>query len=812
MRTAFRLTTFLVCLVACSLSSAAAERAWRRPESQPAQAIEACIRIARSEDGLAFRDIGEIFALNASAPDLIRLPNNDLLAVFDRREGSHKSAVLAASRSRDEGRSWSEPRVVAMTGGSDSESPRHADLVLDRSGAVRMFYCAQSLDGERRGRSTRVVVRAAISRNGWEYRVDPRCRIPCERLPDAYPTAVWLGPNLELYVAATSEGGFEGPCFVQRFSSRDGRRFRPADRARLPGLLGNIVSIDRGLRAFVTGRNEVLSMVSTGTSRWSLEEGVRLTDASDPAVVEVRDGRFLMLYCAPAPDITREPAGRVLAGDSGQSVATPSPDAAAEGDGQLGSPVAADWEPFADAGLTMEIGSETGGEETEAMAAEFAPKGNPDQPVNYVEWLQSTYVPAAGDNAFEAYEAVRHLLDATEEAHPQPGDRSVLWDRLNGEGPYGPPAPWIPAEHPDWEQSYQLTQDVFDLFWAAARDDRPYATPISSDAHSEPPDLLIKLMLPSLAVNRGLCKGTLAQAWRAPTGVVPPEQMTEALETVLDNVQHLREGYTLIESLVGLAEQNLAEDEARWALWQGVFTTPEQIESALQMLREHDYPQPDASRWMASEHALFMDTAQRLFDFSQPDGKSRVRELPLETFLSLSGGKPEQIDALKTMSKEDVRQAIDSADGLYRELTEKWSTGYPQVRAEDIEKLTVDRSEVNPLTRLLIPCLGRGYEIGHRVEASRRATQLAYGVELFRARYGRYPASLDELPDDCAADMRTDPFTGSDFGYHLTTEGPRIYTLSLNGVDDGGVHSPHWADKPTEPGASDDHVFWPPQR
>ncbi|NLE60124.1 MAG: hypothetical protein GX616_17375 [Planctomycetes bacterium] len=60
--------------------------------------------------------------------------------------------------------------------------------------------------------------------------------------------------------------------------------------------------------------------------------------------------------------------------------------------------------------------------------------------------------------------------------------------------------------------------------------------------------------------------------------------------------------------------------------------------------------------------------------------------------------------------------------------------------------------------------------------------------------------------------MRTDPFTGSDFGYHLTTEGPRIYTLSLNGVDDGGVHSPHWADKPTEPGASDDHVFWPPQR
>jgi len=421
-------------------------------------------------------------------------------------------------------------------------------------------------------------------------------------------------------------------------------------------------------------------------------------------------------------------------------------------------------------------------------------------------------VPAAGDNAFEAYEAVRHLLDATEEAHPQPDSRSVLWDRLNGEGPYGPPTPWIPAEHPDWENSYQLTQDVFDLFKAAARDGRPYAAPILFDGESGLPDMFMRLMLPSLAMNRGLCKGTLAQAWRTPTGVVPPEQMTEAWETVLGNVQHMREGYTLIESLVGLAEQNLAEDEARWALRQGVFTTPEQIESALQTLRERDLPPPDASRWMASEHALFMDTTQRLFDFSQPDGKARVREIPLETFLSLSAGKAEQIEALKTMSREDVEQAIEIADSLCRETAEKWSIGYPQVRAEDIERLTVSRTEGNALTRLMTARLGRVYEIEHRVEASRRATQLAYGAELFKARHGRYPASLDELPEDCAADMRTDPFTGSDFGYQLTPEGPKIYTLSLNGMDDGGVHSPNWGDKATQTGGSDDHVFWPPQQ
>ena len=58
--------------------------------------------------------------------------------------------------------------------------------------------------------------------------------------------------------------------------------------------------------------------------------------------------------------------------------------------------------------------------------------------------------------------------------------------------------------------------------------------------------------------------------------------------------------------------------------------------------------------------------------------------------------------------------------------------------------------------------------------------------------------------------MRIDPFTGSDFGYCVTDAGPRIYSLSENGIDDGGVHSPRWADG-LEEGKSDDHVFWPPQ-
>ena len=57
--------------------------------------------------------------------------------------------------------------------------------------------------------------------------------------------------------------------------------------------------------------------------------------------------------------------------------------------------------------------------------------------------------------------------------------------------------------------------------------------------------------------------------------------------------------------------------------------------------------------------------------------------------------------------------------------------------------------------------------------------------------------------------MRTDPFTGGQFGYRVDASGPVIYSLSENGQDDGGRHSARWDDEKN--GDSDDFVFWPVQ-
>ena len=171
----------------------------------------------------------------------------------------------------------------------------------------------------------------------------------------------------------------------------------------------------------------------------------------------------------------------------------------------------------------------------------------------------------------------------------------------------------------------------------------------------------------------------------------------------------------------------------------------------------------------------------------------------------------ETIESLRSVGAEDVRETIRQIDIYHRELGELMSIGYPEARAPDLDAVAEKHIPTNPITELFLPALSRVHTLRARSEASRRATQLAYATHLFKHRNGRWPESLGELDADFGPEMLTDPFTGDHFGYQLTKEGPRIYSLSENARDDGGVHSRRWEDKVENDADSDDYVFWPPQ-
>ena len=134
------------------------------------------LRVARSADGLRFGDTGRVFATRASAPDLVRLADGDLLAIFDciPGESEGQQPVLAVSRSADEGETWSAAKLVRL---HDERgrllAGRHGDLIRRADGRLQLFFAVADRPASREADQPmrhRTQLRTAVTRNGIDYR------------------------------------------------------------------------------------------------------------------------------------------------------------------------------------------------------------------------------------------------------------------------------------------------------------------------------------------------------------------------------------------------------------------------------------------------------------------------------------------------------------------------------------------------------------------------------------------------------------------------------------------------------------------
>ncbi|HUU82077.1 MAG TPA: sialidase family protein [Phycisphaerae bacterium] len=939
---------------------------------------QTALRIAMSTDGLTFLDQGRTLAVKASAPDLNRLSDGDLLALFDYAIGDEDKGetVMAVSRSKDQGRTWSPMRLLRLRGPDGRRvAGRHGDLVRTDGGHYRLFFTATTpptTDERQAEAGTATTLFSAATGDGIEYRVDATVRLEqCTLAPgaDVHPMAVGIGARLHLFAAephAAERGRENAERSVWHVVSADGRRFTEPVPARIPPIdfVGSLVPVGRSVRAYVGIEEGIGSLITPNGRDWELESGVRLADAWDPAVVRLKDGSFLMIYCTDR-DKRRAPTQQVewaaeaagsgsvasaggddvggadgategltwdedgnLIGPDGQPIDPADIDAmlAPPGEDELGwldedewsdwwaeeDPLSTEEEWIAEAdqewggdqdgevagdagtdsvgGSDRELGGEpandvrtdagrdasgdvvvadvadnwdgdvevdTAGDQpdrpddtlaadvaddpgealvddwnTDASAAdwpaesptqdrtanspvddgsEFAPSPDFETHIDYFAWFDERIFRELPDNAFDRY---AEFMPFGPNGAVSEEDWPEMVDMFSDPTYDGPPGPWSPTDHPEWEESNLAAQEVLLNFREAGFADGYALRPMFGEERMfqtpEDEPLLLEMRLPALSPHRQLAKATLADAWRAPDGEVSPERMLDAFETTLRNADHVGSGPTLIEGLVGTSERALVQKNAMWALQHQVFDE-RGLEEALDLLVEHDRDDTDPVKWVRGEHAMCMQTVQYMFEPGDSDyPKVRVAEtmgqLVADDILN-----EEAVSQLASMGLDDARTAVDALDTYYGQLLDQWRTGYPEVRAADMNATAEKYRHTNALTETLLPSLGRVQTIRTRNEASRRATQLSYAAHLFKARNGRWPESLAELPEEHGGRMRVDPFTGRHFGYRLTDEGYTLYSASENGVDDGGVHSPRWEDEITNDAGSDDHVFWPPQ-
>jgi hypothetical protein len=156
-----------------------------------------------------------------------------------------------------------------------------------------------------------------------------------------------------------------------------------------------------------------------------------------------------------------------------------------------------------------------------------------------------------------------------------------------------------------------------------------------------------------------------------------------------------------------------------------------------------------------------------------------------ETWENVLSGINEYFDALDKVARMDYPAGLDAAAELFEQAKASANNFVSNARNNGL----VIRQHAQAL-------------------AHYRGTILLLQLHAYRATHGRWPPDLDAFCSDPNSPLRIDPFSGRPFIYAVDKGEPRLYSVSENRTDDGGVVAPdvvpqRWKDR-------GDFVFWPP--
>ena len=110
------------------------------------------------------------------------------------------------------------------------------------------------------------------------------------------------------------------------------------------------------------------------------------------------------------------------------------------------------------------------------------------------------------------------------------------------------------------------------------------------------------------------------------------------------------------------------------------------------------------------------------------------------------------------------------------------------------------------MVRLLTPACTKVAQANRRTRATMRCALVGVAAERFRIQHGHWPASTEALvKDGFLAAVPLDPFDGKELRCKLVADGVLVYSVGLDGVDDGGVIN---RENPFTPGSDLGFRLW----
>lgn len=249
---------------------------------------DADVVAVESKDGLKFSDAAaKVLVPRAGVPHLYRDSGTNIVAVFQWFPKDDREAFNSIARivSKDGGKTWSKPDVLAIRGLPQKHSPPCDPCVVPLDdGTVRMYFTVDLGRG--------AYCASALSKDGLAFDLEKgeRFRVDGGVLD---PFVFRLG-DVWHYVAP--EHKRDGRNY--HATSKDGLAFeRQKDLDVGFHFLGGAVPTRDGVRFYGTGRGGIVSATTTDGFAWKVEDGVR-SRGVDPGVLDLGD-RVLLIYPKP---------------------------------------------------------------------------------------------------------------------------------------------------------------------------------------------------------------------------------------------------------------------------------------------------------------------------------------------------------------------------------------------------------------------------------------------------------------------------------------------------------------------------------
>jgi hypothetical protein len=361
--------------------------------------------------------------------------------------------------------------------------------------------------------------------------------------------------------------------------------------------------------------------------------------------------------------------------------------------------------------------------------------------------------------------------------------------------------PWSGKEFPLLAGWIEANEKPIALMVEGTKRPRCYEPLIADE-----PAMVIAILLPAAQQSREMARVLAARAMlRLESGRV--DDAWEDLLACHRLARLVGQGPTLIESLVGIAIEGIA-CAGDQALIRHPGLTAAQARRFYDELGRLAPVSRMADQIDFCERCMFLDAVQMMAregpgSLSKLDGVSGGTEGAVQKTLSTlasyaidwdlilrmgNSWYDRMVAACRKPTRAERKAALDAIDKDIKDLVAKakdpkamaWALlgSARQVASERIGQV---------LVALLLPAIGHATEAEDRGRMLHEVTRLGFALAAYKADRGAYPAKLADLSPTYVAKIPQDIFSGRDLVYRRHDRGFLLYSVGVNGRDDGGL-------------------------